>query len=420
MYCALMVEDTGEHSERGFATAAVSHLHISAISVLNAILSRPLLRLAFPALPSSNWPLPALDFAAPGTKRAGRNARSWESGILSVSTLVPLKFLQVRRSQVLRLRELNALRTTTTPAMAAAAHAGAAALGVATTLCSDDRPCPTQQQLLQYRGASSARTVVRVPCPLGFSSFASRIEGALARSSAYVQQGSCSASRFSPVCEVAVDGSSNASAVAGPNVELNTFAKKGTDPSQKPHAAVQETTISALMADVANLVKLVDSRDIVELELKNSDYEILIRKKEALPPPPAIPQLYPQAIAQTSVPTYTPPPAMPATHLPSTPTSSSPPPPPASALTALSKSPAMEHPPMLSPMAGTFYRSPAPGEPAFVKVGDRVQKGQVICIVEAMKLMNEIEADHSGTIIDIVAEDGKPVSVDTPLFVIKP
>ncbi|XP_019080687.1 biotin carboxyl carrier protein of acetyl-CoA carboxylase 2, chloroplastic isoform X1 [Vitis vinifera] len=78
------------------------------------------------------------------------------------------------------------------------------------------------------------------------------------------------------------------------------------------------------------------------------------------------------------------------------------------------------HPPLKCPMAGTFYRSPGPGEPPFVMVGDKVQKGQVVCIIEAMKLMNEIEADQSGTITEILAEDGKPVSIDRPLLVIAP
>ncbi|KAL1566363.1 Biotin carboxyl carrier protein of acetyl-CoA carboxylase 1, chloroplastic [Salvia divinorum] len=71
-------------------------------------------------------------------------------------------------------------------------------------------------------------------------------------------------------------------------------------------------------------------------------------------------------------------------------------------------------------MAGNFYRSPAPGAPPFVKVGDKVQKGQVICIIEAMKLMNDIEADHSGTVVEVLVDDGKPVSLDMPLFIIEP
>lgn len=71
-------------------------------------------------------------------------------------------------------------------------------------------------------------------------------------------------------------------------------------------------------------------------------------------------------------------------------------------------------------MSGTFYQSPAPGEPAFVKEGDQVTKGQTVCIIEAMKLMNEIEAEVSGTIVKIVAENGKPVHPGMPLFIIKP
>ncbi|TFH68038.1 acetyl-CoA carboxylase biotin carboxyl carrier protein [Gammaproteobacteria bacterium LSUCC0057] len=68
-----------------------------------------------------------------------------------------------------------------------------------------------------------------------------------------------------------------------------------------------------------------------------------------------------------------------------------------------------------SPMVGSFYRSPAPGAPAFVEVGSAVKKGDVICIIEAMKMMNQIEADKSGTIAAILVEDGEPVEFDQPL-----
>lgn len=177
------------------------------------------------------------------------------------------------------------------------------------------------------------------------------------------------------------------------------------------------SSISAFMAQVSDLVKLVDSRDIVELQMKQLDLELVIRKKEALEKPA------PQAPVASAPPPYPypmqygpPPPAPAAAPAPASP----PPAASAPALPAPAKPGASAHPPLKSPMAGTFYRSPAPGEPAFVKVGDKVQKGQVICIIEAMKLMNEIEADQSGSIIEVLAEDGKPVSVDTPLFVIAP
>ncbi len=72
-----------------------------------------------------------------------------------------------------------------------------------------------------------------------------------------------------------------------------------------------------------------------------------------------------------------------------------------------------------SPMVGTFYRSPGEGEDPYVKEGDMVQKGQVLCIVEAMKLMNEIEADVSGKIVSVVPENASPVEFDEILFVIE-
>ncbi|KAJ0751234.1 putative acetyl-CoA carboxylase [Helianthus annuus] len=171
------------------------------------------------------------------------------------------------------------------------------------------------------------------------------------------------------------------------------------------------------MNQVAELVRLVDSRDIVELELKQQGCEVVIRKKEALPlppPPPASPMVMmqspqPQAMYQSQSPPPPPPPpptAVAAVAAPSAP--------------ATPAKPKSSHPPLKSPMAGTFYRSPAPNAPPFVKVGDKVKKGQVVCIIEAMKLMNEIEADQSGTVVDILAEDGKPVSLDMPLLVIEP
>ncbi len=72
-----------------------------------------------------------------------------------------------------------------------------------------------------------------------------------------------------------------------------------------------------------------------------------------------------------------------------------------------------------SPMVGTFYRSSNPGEAPFVKEGDRIEEGQVICIIEAMKVMNEIKAETSGVIARVVANDGTPVQYDQPLFELK-
>jgi acetyl-CoA carboxylase biotin carboxyl carrier protein len=72
-----------------------------------------------------------------------------------------------------------------------------------------------------------------------------------------------------------------------------------------------------------------------------------------------------------------------------------------------------------SPMVGTFYRAPSPGAPPFVEVGQSVSKGQTLCIIEAMKLLNEIESDASGTVKAILVENGQPVEYGQPLFLIE-
>jgi acetyl-CoA carboxylase biotin carboxyl carrier protein len=73
-----------------------------------------------------------------------------------------------------------------------------------------------------------------------------------------------------------------------------------------------------------------------------------------------------------------------------------------------------------SPIVGTFYESPKPGDPAFVKVGDAVEAGQILCIIESMKLMNEIESDVAGTVVAKLVENGRPVEYGEALFAIRP
>ena len=73
-----------------------------------------------------------------------------------------------------------------------------------------------------------------------------------------------------------------------------------------------------------------------------------------------------------------------------------------------------------SPIVGTFYESPSPGAPSFIKLGDQVEVGQVLCIIEAMKLMNEIEADVAGEVVTRIAASGQPVEYGQPLFAIRP
>lgn len=84
------------------------------------------------------------------------------------------------------------------------------------------------------------------------------------------------------------------------------------------------------------------------------------------------------------------------------------------------ESPVAKSSPVLSPTPGTFYARPAPDADPFVKVGDRIQKGQTVCIVEAMKLMNEVEAEVDGTVLEILVSDGDAVEYDQPLLIVDP
>ncbi|CAL5222590.1 g4980 [Coccomyxa viridis] len=172
--------------------------------------------------------------------------------------------------------------------------------------------------------------------------------------------------------------------------------------------------------ELTDLLKMVHDTDIVELELRSKRFSLAVRKKEAieaLEPQVVYQQAPPQQGGQQFSPQqYAPPPPpmqqAPPASAPPTPSSSSNGSPPAPA--------AQDGVEVASPMAGTLYRSPAPGEPAFVKEGDKVTKGQTICIIEAMKLMNEIEADATGTIVKFLTPNGAPVTVGQALALIKP
>ncbi|XP_022854190.1 biotin carboxyl carrier protein of acetyl-CoA carboxylase 1, chloroplastic-like [Olea europaea var. sylvestris] len=224
----------------------------------------------------------------------------------------------------------------------------------------------------------------------------------------------CFSSQSTRNSSLIVRAQSNEGVVGGSSkAAVNTPVKSEVSVEPSHATVASEELISEFITQLACLIKLVDSKDIVELELKQLDFELSIHKKDALPPPPSAHVTTVQSYSQPAILPPVPTPSTVLTPAPSPVSTASPSPP----KTQISKS---SHPLLKCPMAGTFYRSPAPGEPPLVKVGDKVQKGQVLCIIEAMKLMNEIEADQSGTIVEILVEDGKPVSVDTPLFAIEP
>ena len=158
--------------------------------------------------------------------------------------------------------------------------------------------------------------------------------------------------------------------------------------------------------------RMVNETDIVELSLNSKKFKLAVKKKEALKAmePQVVHVAAPAAAAPAA-----PQPMIPAAAAPA----AAPAPAPAAPKPAAAPA-AVDGVEIASPMAGTFYRSPAPGEPAFVNEGDRVTQGQTIGIIEAMKLMNEIEAEVSGTVVKITADNGKPVTPGQTLIVIKP
>ena len=140
---------------------------------------------------------------------------------------------------------------------------------------------------------------------------------------------------------------------------------------------------------VKKLIELLEESNINEIEIKEGEESVRISRGPA--PGPQV-QLAPAAPAMAAAPA--PAPAAPAAE------------------------PKLSGHIIKSPMVGTFYQSPAPGSPVFVQAGQTVKTGDVICIIEAMKMMNQIEADKNGVIEAILVEDGQPVEFDQPLFTI--
>lgn len=162
-----------------------------------------------------------------------------------------------------------------------------------------------------------------------------------------------------------------------------------------------------------------DKTNISELTLKSADFELTVRKEIAIAPQvlPSVETLLTGVAASSqlaSSPVAPPPTVDPgnrATTAPSPVTPVASPPPP-------SNDPKWVE--ITSPMVGTFYRSPAPDEPPFVDTGERIASGQTVCIIEAMKLMNEIEAEASGQVMEILVQNGSPVEYGQVLMRIKP
>jgi acetyl-CoA carboxylase biotin carboxyl carrier protein len=151
--------------------------------------------------------------------------------------------------------------------------------------------------------------------------------------------------------------------------------------------------------EIQDLIKFVAKSGVSEVEIEQKDFKIVIKansKGVVTAAAPMIQQQIPMAIPQVTV-------ATPVSEAPKTAADDD------SKLVTIK-----------SPMIGTFYRSPGPDKPVFVNVGDTIKKGDKICIIEAMKLFNEIEAEVSGKIVKVLTDDAKPVEYDQPLFLVEP
>ncbi len=150
---------------------------------------------------------------------------------------------------------------------------------------------------------------------------------------------------------------------------------------------------------VKKLIELLEESNIDEIEIKEGEESVRISRNAVH-----------AMVAAPQAPVYAPPAPAPAPAAPAPAAE------PAPAAPAADSAPATTGPVVKSPMVGTFYRAPSPSSPSFAEVGQSVKVGDVICIVEAMKMMNQIEADKSGTIEAILVENGEPVEFDQPLF----
>lgn len=154
---------------------------------------------------------------------------------------------------------------------------------------------------------------------------------------------------------------------------------------------------------IQELIKMVNKTEIGELTIEQKDFKITIKQKEQkiiqaasvpAPMPAAAPQPAPQLMPSAAP---APSPAAPAAEAESD-----------------------KYITIKSPMIGTFYRRPSPDKPNFVEIGDEVSQGKVVCIIEAMKLFNEIESEVKGKVVKILVEDSSPVEYDQPLFLVDP
>ena len=156
--------------------------------------------------------------------------------------------------------------------------------------------------------------------------------------------------------------------------------------------------------EIQNLIKFVSKSGVEEVKIEREDFKITIKTKKNLPQQIVVDELP----SKINIPTQT---IVPVSQEVLKEKSLD---------TDIPKTEDSNHVIVKSPIIGTFYRKPSPDKPAFVEVGQNIGEGEVLCVIEAMKLFNEIESEVSGKIVKILVDDQSPVEFDQPLFIIDP
>lgn len=162
------------------------------------------------------------------------------------------------------------------------------------------------------------------------------------------------------------------------------------------------------LKELKELIKLVDQKQFAEFELEQPDFKLRIKRNA-----PVVVQPTSNSTSPAPAPVPVVPPAMPVAPAPGAP------PPAVAATPAPAAAPEEALHLIVSPIVGTFYRAPSPTADPYVEIGDRVEPGTVLCLIEAMKLMNEITSDVAGEVVKIFVENGQAVEYGQPLFGIR-
>lgn len=193
-----------------------------------------------------------------------------------------------------------------------------------------------------------------------------------------------------------------------------TEEQSGQAPNRKARSKREAPSASVNLEELSELIALMRDNGLAELELEREDFRVRLRRDSAGPAaPPLHSELASQPVAN---------PAHASAPVPATPAPphAAAPPAPAHADTGGTTASAdLDVHVITSPIVGTFYRSPSPSADPFVKIGSSVEPDTVVCIIEAMKLMNEIQAETTGEVVKIYPENGQPVEYGEPLFGIK-